>query len=146
MRRAAIATLPMLLLLAAACSSSKPSIGASVPSRTTAPSACASAGPLGAGHFKIGKQISIGAKGFDPQVLVTGMGLDVTWTNGSPTTQSVHFDNWGSPVDSGPIAPGKSWTFKAVHTGSVLYHSTFDPCLKGQVQIQLQGNGSEPGG
>ena len=146
MRRTSITVLLVLLLTAAACSSSKPSIGASDPAGSTTRTKCKDTGPLGSGHFTIGKRVSIGATGFDPQVLVTGMGLNVTWTNGSSATQSVHFDNWGVPVDSGPIAPGKSWTFKAVHTGSVLYHSTFDPCFKGQVQIQLQGNGSEPGG
>jgi plastocyanin len=136
----------VLLLMAAACSSSKPSIGASAPASSAAHAKCKDAGPLGSGHFTIGKRVSIGTAGFAPQVLVTGMGLSVTWTNTSSTPQSVHFDNWESPVDSGPIAPGKSWSFTAAHTGSVLYHSTFDPCFKGQVEIQLMGNGSEPGG
>ena len=34
----------------------------------------------------------------------------------------------------------------SAHTGSVLYHSTLDGSLCGQLEIQLTGNGSEPGG
>jgi plastocyanin len=141
-----IPALVVVLLASAACSSTKAASAPSRPASSAAATGCKDSAPLGSGRFTIGKQIQIGAAGFEPQVLVTGMGLSVTWTNGSSTTQSVHFDNWESPVDSGPIAPGASWSFKAVHTGSVLYHSTFDPCFKGQVQIQLTGNGSEPGG
>src|SRR5262249_49753951 len=103
-------------------------------------------GPLGNGTFTLGTKVRITAKGFKPQVLVTGMGLRVVWTNATSTTQSVHFDNWGETIDSGPIPPGGTWTFHATSTGSVLYHSTYSPTLCGQVQIQLTGNGTEPGG
>ena len=136
------------LSVAASCSSSHQATGAlsgGGGSSQQSP-ACSSKGVPGNGHFKIGKQITIGDHGFDPLILVTGMGLTVTWTNRSSTTQSVVFDNWDTPLDSGPIGPGQSWTFKAVHTGSVIYHSSSAPCRLAQLQIQLQGNGTEPGG
>jgi plastocyanin len=144
-RRRTVSAILVVLLASAACSSTK-AAAPSQPAGSTAPAKCKDSGPLGSGHFTIGKQVKIGTSGFEPQLLVTGMNLTVTWKNTSSTPQSVHFDNWETPIDSGPIAPGASWSFKAVHTGSVLYHSTFDPCFKGQVQIQLTGNGAEPGG
>jgi plastocyanin len=136
------------LVLLAGCSSGHATgsqqSGSSDPATSTKPE-CPS-GALGNGHFKLGTKVQITAKGFDPQVLVTGKGLHVVWTNTSSATQSVHFDNWGSPVDSGPIPPGGSWSFHATSTGSVIYHSTYSPTTCGQLQIQLTGNGSEPGG
>ena len=146
MRRGTVAAWLVVMVSAAACSSDDRAAQPSTPPASVAAAKCKDTGPLGSGHFTIGTKVAIGQSGFDPQLLVTGMGLRVTWTNTSPTTQSVHFDNWETPVDSGPIAPGASWSFDAVHTGSILYHSTFDRCLKGQVQIQLTGNGNEPGG
>jgi plastocyanin len=150
-RRFAIACAVVALL--AGCSSGHGAAGSQQPAgsgtggdtSTSTKPRCPS-GQLGNGHFTLGRKVQITAKGFDPQVLVTGKGLHVVWTNTSSTTQSVHFDNWGSPVDSGPIPPGGNWTFHATSTGSVVYHSTYSPTLCGQLQIQLTGNGSEPGG
>jgi plastocyanin len=146
MRPAAIPCLVLALLLPSACSSGS---AADPPTSQHLPASSAPSVPssgLGNGQFGLGTKVRITASGFDPQVLVTGMGLRVTWTNDSSSTQSVHFDNWGAAVDSGPIKPGQSWTFKADHTASVLYHSTYHPAFLGQLQIQLTGNGNEPGG
>jgi hypothetical protein len=151
--RAGIATACVILAALAGACSSGGAAGSSAPTQTNAlTSAQPAAQPadcpkqLGSGHFGLGTKVKITPQGFDPQILVTGMNLNVKWTNASSKPQSVHFDNWGAPVDSGPIAPGASWTFKAAHTGSVLYHSTLDGSLCGQLEIQLTGNGSEPGG
>jgi plastocyanin len=146
MRAAAVASLVLALVLPTGCSSSS---AADPPASHTQPAASTPSVPssgLGNGQFGMGTKVRITSSGFQPQVLVTGMGLRVTWTNDSSTTQSVHFDNWGAAVDSGPIKPGQSWTFKADHTASVLYHSTYHPAFLGQLQIQLTGNGNEPGG
>ena len=146
MRPAAIPCLVLALLLPSACSSSS---AADPPTSQHHPSSSVPSVPssgLGNGQFGLGTKVRITTSGFDPQVLVTGMGLRVTWTNDSSSTQSVHFDNWGVAVDSGPIKPGQSWTFKADHTASVLYHSTYQPAFLGQLQIQLTGTGNEPGG
>jgi hypothetical protein len=152
--RARVATACVILAALAGACSSGGAAGSSAPAThaTSGPSVQPAAQPancpkqLGGGHFGLGTKVKITPQGFDPQILVTGMNLAVTWTNASSKPQSVHFDNWGAPVDSGPIAPGASWTFKAGHTGSVLYHSTLDGSLCGQLEIQLTGNGSEPGG
>jgi plastocyanin len=145
MRVSRLLLLPAILLAAgcgtgssggsSSAAQSGPGIGVSVPSSG-----------LGGGHFGMGTRVRITDAGFDPQVLVTAMGLKVTWVNDSGATESVHFDNWGAPVDSGPIKPGASWSFMASHTASVIYHSTYDPRFLGQLQIQLSGSGVEPGG
>jgi plastocyanin len=145
MRRAALPCLVLALLLPTACSSASGADPSTAHHPSSSPPSVPSSG-LGNGQFGMGTKVRITASGFDPQVLVTGMGLRVTWTNDSPATQSVHFDNWGAAVDSGPIKPGQSWTFTADHTASVLYHSTYHPAFLGQLQIQLTGNGTEPGG
>jgi plastocyanin len=90
-------------------------------------------------HFTFGTSVKITDAGFRPLVLVTAPGEKVTWHNDSSSTQSVHFDNWGSPVDSGPLKPGDSWSFPFSSAGSLIYHSTFHPSFRGQVQIQVSG-------
>jgi plastocyanin len=134
------------LLVAPACSSSsRGTTAASTVPTTTRASTSGGGTQLGNGTFTIGTRVAITDNGYDPQVLVAAMGSKITWTNRSASVQSVHFDNYGAPVDSGAIRPGHTWTFHAVSTGSILYHSTYDDAFRGQLQVQLGGVG-QPGG
>jgi hypothetical protein len=89
--------------------------------------------------FALGTLVTITSSGFSPKVLVAPMGQIVTWRNESGSTQSVRFDNAGERVDSGPIRPGESWTFDPPGALSLLYHSTYPPRFKAQLQVQLLG-------
>jgi plastocyanin len=151
-----------LLLGAAACSSSggsaadpgssqssggggaaatQPDTGNAVPTSGITPRCVQKLQP----HFLISNVVHITDKGFSPKLLVAGMGWTVTWHNDTSKPQSVYFDSWGGEHPySGTIAPGKTWKWKADRTGTVLYHSTYDPSACAQVQVQLTGAGNEP--
>jgi hypothetical protein len=89
---------------------------------------------------KMGTTIVITPTGFSPQVLIAPLGLAITWENESGKVQSVHLDNFGSTVDSGAIQPGHAWKFNPRTASSIVYHSTYDPSFKAQLQVQAVGN------
>jgi len=93
----------------------------------------------GNGEVALGTSVTITSAGFTPKVLVAPLGKSVTWRNESRSTQSVHFDNAGERLDSGPIRPGETWTFDPPGAVSLLYHSTYTPKFKAQLQVQLLG-------
>jgi hypothetical protein len=68
------------------------------------------------------------------------MGVPIVWHNASTKTQSVHLDNFGTKIDSGPIKPGATWSFNPKAEISIVYHSTYDPSFRGQLQVQPIGN------
>ncbi len=103
---------------------------------STQPSSSTSASPVAG----MGTTILITASGFRPRILLAPMGTPVVWKNVSSSTQSVHLDNFGSPVDSGPIKPGGAWSFNPNAQLSIVYHSTYDRRFRGQLQVQLVGN------
>ncbi|MGN6379048.1 MAG: hypothetical protein ACTHNU_08875 [Gaiellales bacterium] len=94
----------------------------------------------GNAQFAMGTSVLITAKGFLPHILLAPMGRPVVWKNSSSRTQSVHLDNYGSRVDSGPIKPGATWSFNPKAELSLVYHSTYDPHFRGQLQVQPIGN------
>lgn len=85
----------------------------------------------------LGTVVTITPSGFSPKVLVAPTGQTVTWRNESGSTQSVHFDNAGERIDSGPIPPGGTWAFDPPGALSLLYHSTYTPKFRAQLQVQL---------
>jgi hypothetical protein len=88
----------------------------------------------------MGLVIVITPTGFSPQILLAPMGPAITWENKSGAVQSVHLDNFGSRVDSGPIKPGHAWTFNPHAALSIVYHSTYTPSFQGQLQVQAVGD------
>ena len=88
----------------------------------------------------MGTTIVITPTGFSPQTLLAPMGYAITWKNESGKVQSVHLDNFGSRVDSGPIQPGTAWKFNPHAALSIIYHSTYTPSFKAQLQVQAVGN------
>jgi hypothetical protein len=69
-----------------------------------------------------GTEIIITSGGFEPQVLSAPLGKTITWTNLTDRTQQVNFEY--SPVRSGPIAPGKTFTWMSPSLISIRYDST----------------------
>jgi hypothetical protein len=94
----------------------------------------------GNAQFAMGATVFISNSGFRPKILLAPMGIPVVWRNVSTKTQSVHLDNFGTKVDSGPIRPGATWSFNAKAQISIVYHSTYDPRFRGQLQVQAIGN------
>jgi hypothetical protein len=88
----------------------------------------------------MGTIITITTHGFIPHTLLSPMGFPVVWTNDTSTIQSVHFDNFGRPVYSGPIKPGGTWTMNPDQLASIVYHSTYPPHFHAQLQVQNIGN------
>jgi plastocyanin len=92
----------------------------------------------GNSQYGIGTTVLITASGFVPTHLLAPMGSTITFENTSSRTQSVHFDNYGR-VDSGAIAPGATWSYRADALASILYHSTYQRRFRGHLQVQLTG-------
>ena len=135
MRRAA--ALVLALVVAGGCGGSSPELL----SGTTSPAPTSSGPPVsGSLPTGMGTTVMITSKGFQPHELLAPMGFPIVWKNVSDTTQSVNLDNFSQPVDSGPIKPGKSWSFNPDAQLSILYHSTYPGHFQGKLQVQLVGN------
>ena len=131
--------------------SSAPPTSTQPPASTTQPPSSSSTGSGKTGPIPtkttktpaataMGKTIIITPTGFSPAVLIAPLGPAITWENESGTVQSVHLDNFGSPVDSGPIQPGHAWSFNPHSASSIIYHSTYHPSFRAQLQVQAVGD------
>ena len=81
-----------------------------------------------------GQQILITGRGFLPHWLVSVVGEDVVWWNQTAKVQRIRFDN--GTVDSGPINPGESFSYKPSDTVSIPYASVTDPRTEGVIQVE----------
>ena len=87
--------------------------------------------------YALGHRIYITDNGFAPLHLIAGINRPVVFVNASSRTQGVEFINYGSTVESGPIPPGGTWTFRPTVAVSVIYRSTAPPHSIGYLQLQL---------
>jgi len=69
-----------------------------------------------------GTQVIITPNGFEPQVLAAVPGKKITWTNLTAQVQEVSFEY--STVRSGPIAPGRTFSWTPSSLISIRYDST----------------------
>jgi len=127
-----------------ACTSSTGTGGSSPrPSATTDPSPTSSLIPThGTDSFGFGNFVTFRTnKGFSPETLVVPFDTPIVWRNQATSPVTVRFDNYGSPVTSGPIAPGSTWSFNP-HSGvSIAYHAIYaGHRYKAFIQAQLAGN------
>jgi plastocyanin len=114
-----------LLFLASGCGSSY-----STPTNPTTPS-------NGGGGSGTPVSIVRGATGltttaYNPNPVTVRTGGSVTWTNSDTTTHT----STGSAWDSGPIAPGASYTMTFQTAGTFTYHCTFHPGMVATVTVQ----------
>jgi len=96
----------------------------------------------GSDSFAFGNFVTFTAsKGFAPQTLVVPFDTPIVWRNTAASPVTVRFDNYGSRVVSGPIAPGGTWSFNP-HSGvSIAYHAVFrGHRYTAFIQAQLAGN------
>ena len=119
----------LALALAAAGCASSPSY-----SSPTAPAASATSGAPGSAS---GTMITMQNLAFAPASLQATTGQTVTWVNHDQVQHTVTADD-GS-FDSGPIAPGASYTHTFQSAGTVAYHCTIHPQMKGTLAIVAVG-------
>jgi plastocyanin len=85
----------------------------------------------GGGGNNAGNDISIKGYAFSSASLTVASGTTVTWTNNDAVTHTVTADD-GS-FDSGNIAPGATFSHKFSAAGTVNYHCSIHPTMKGSI-------------
>ena len=77
--------------------------------------------------------VTIDAFAFLPASLAVSPGDVVRWTNADPVPHTV---TAAGTFDSGSIAAGAAWTFKAEKTGRFDYVCAFHPMMKGRLVVE----------
>ncbi|RJF97023.1 copper-binding protein [Noviherbaspirillum cavernae] len=80
------------------------------------------------------RTVVIEALRYTPQTLEVNSGDTVIWRNKDPFPHTVTSEGRG--FDSGEIADGKSWKFKASQKGSFPYVCTLHPTMKGSLIVK----------
>jgi plastocyanin len=76
------------------------------------------------------------AKKFDPHLVTIGKGDTVKWTNADTVAHTVTSDNATGPLHSGPIQPGKDFSFTFDALGDFAYHSDEDATMAGTITVE----------
>ncbi|MDP9242106.1 MAG: hypothetical protein M3O84_02900 [Actinomycetota bacterium] len=124
MKRIALPVVAAVLLAGCGSSSTTPQTGA------TAPKPAASIDP----NIDNGQRILITDGAFVPHWLVSIVDKDIVWVNETSTVQRIRFSN--GTVDSGPIPPGKTFTYRPTDQVSIPYGSVGKPHIDGVVQVE----------
>ena len=69
-----------------------------------------------------------------PDSITVSVGDTVTWTNSDSVAHTVTGDN--GEFDSGTIEPGGQFSFTFETAGTITYHCTIHPNMKGTVIVQ----------
>jgi plastocyanin len=112
-------------VLAAGCGGSGGDGGGS-PTTTAAPTTS------GAGTPASGTAVAIDNFAFSPAALNVKMGQQVTWTNKQDVAHTVTAD--GGAFDH-PMPSGATFSFTFATAGTVAYHCTIHPFMKGTVVV-----------
>lgn len=80
--------------------------------------------------------VSVKNMAFSPASLSVTPGTTITWVNNDGVAHTVTADD-GS-FDSGSIAPGNSFTHTFSSAGTVNYHCSIHPMMKGAVTVTPQ--------
>ena len=86
--------------------------------------------------------VNIGDNFFDPPQSAVEPGSTITWTNNGDEPHTVTADD-GS-FDSGMLNPGDSYTVAFDGQGTVTYHCTIHPEMRGSVSVGGGGGGGVP--
>lgn len=90
---------------------------------TPAPSPAPTSGPVLTVHIR--------DFSFNPAAASVHAGDTVLFVNDDPATHDVT----GNDVKSGPIAPGKSWTYTFAKAGTYAYICSYHPSMKGTITV-----------
>ena len=77
--------------------------------------------------------VTIERMAFTPAEVVVHPGDRVVWVNRDPFP---HTATAAGRFDSGPVAPGKSWTWRAGAAGDYDYVCTLHTTMKGRVSVR----------
>jgi plastocyanin len=72
---------------------------------------------------------------YDPAALTVKVGETITWTNTGAVLHTVTADD-GSAFDSGNLNPKATFTFTPRQAGTIAYHCTLHPWMKGTITVQ----------
>jgi plastocyanin len=103
------------------------------------PAAVAQDGGVQAVPVQDARSVDIGDNFFDPPDVAVEPGSTITWTNNGALPHTVTADD-GS-FDSGRLNPGDSYTVAFGGQGTVTYHCTIHPEMRGSVTV---GGGTAP--
>ena len=78
--------------------------------------------------------VTIEALRYSPSTIEVNKGDTVVWRNEDPFPHTVTAQN--RAFDSGQIAEGKSWKFKARQSGEFTYICTLHPTMKGTLIVK----------
>ena len=90
--------------------------------------------------------VNIKDNSFQPFTLTVPAGTAVTWSNQDAVQHTVSSDK-EDLFDSGPLAPGKKYTFTFSNPGSYKYHCSIHPGMQGSIAVTgsaaTEASGSE---
>jgi len=78
--------------------------------------------------------ITIQAMQFQPSTITVVPGSEITWINMDTTAHTIVSDN-GTSFNSGSISPKGSYNYIANQNGSITYHCSIHPQMKGTIQV-----------
>lgn len=116
---------------AGSTSTSSASTSTTVPTTvpTTAPTDTPTIASTGTGNT-----VSLASFAFAPTSLTVKVGTKVTWTNNDSVTHTVTADQ--GVFDSGPLAPGKSFSFTFSQAGTYSYHCSIHRSMTATLVVQ----------
>ena len=78
--------------------------------------------------------VTIEGTSFQPEQLTISPGDTVVWVNKDPFPHTA--TSTTGAFDSGNIAPGKSWKFRATKKGELAYVCTLHPTMKARLTVE----------
>lgn len=122
-----LSILAVVVLILAACGGT-----AATPAATQTPALVGTTPTATASGSAGSATVSIKNFSFNPATITVKAGDTVTWTNDDSTTHTVT----SSAFNSGPLDPGKTFSFTFATAGTFDYACTIHPNMKGQVVVQ----------
>lgn len=90
--------------------------------------------PGGAGVAPRTHTVSMRGVKYLPASLVVSVGDTVVWKNDDVVPHTVTAR--GKSFDSGDLAPGASWSYKATRRGTYSYHCDYHPGMNGRLVVR----------
>lgn len=113
----------------------------SVSWRATLLAVAAVAGLLAGAPAALAADVLLGPGGFEPETVTVEAGEEIVWVNDSGTPQTIVGEDgrW----DSGPLAPGETFSVSLREPGSVVY-GTDDGAHLAQIEVAASPVSTEP--
>ena len=115
----------------AACGSGDDAASPPAPASAATPTASAPAAKSSSGTT----EARIAGFAFSPADLEVKVGDEITWTNDDADTHTVTATS-GADFDSGSLAQGATFSFKAEKAGTIEYFCAIHPAMKGTITVR----------